>query len=104
MEKRYSGVGKQLEVEEQEFLLKLNKADVAVKGAYHNFLLDEQVRLTNESGGKPVHVPITTRSRLLGLAEDGRDRKSVQKILHMEREYEAHTVNGRPPVGGALDD
>ena len=104
MEKRYSGVGKQLEVEEQEFALKLGNVGESVKSAYHVLLLDEQIRLARENGDKPIQVPVETKNRLLELAEDGRDRQSAQKALHMERSFEAHTVNGRPPIGGAVDD
>jgi hypothetical protein len=66
-------------------------------------LIEEQVRLANENGGKPVKISIERREELLKQADTivyvGRvDPKKIGEA------WEKASRGGRGPIGGALDD
>lgn len=90
--------------ERKAFDLRLESASSTIRDEYYSLLSAEQVARAKANKGRPVRLSVEEREAILGQAERnifyGRvDAKKMEKDWEM-----ATSRDGRPPLGGALDD
>ena len=91
-------------IEEKQFKLDLNNAPPEVQDRYHKLLLGIRAENATKHPGPPKEISIDERENLLHKAKTASDYEEAKKLLQMERDWEAASKGGRPPIGGAIDD
>lgn len=86
---------------QKSFDLTIFQLGEETRNIYKGLLLDRQIELAKENGGKTATVPIEEREKMLFRARQIAQNGNVDS-QKMAKEWDKHEL--RAPIGGAQDD
>lgn len=90
-------------VERKSFDLRIAALRPAIRDKYQDLLTKKQIEGAKGNNGKPVTITVEDRELLLKRAERIVFYGNVDPDK-MQEDWERAASNGRPPIGGAVDD
>lgn len=93
----------QIITDEKIFQAELNLASSESREIYGKLLFQEHLR-TKYPDGEPRIVPLERKIELLEIAGRTHSIEEAEKALKMNDDWEDNSKDGRPPIGGAIDD
>ncbi len=104
MEAKITGSTKE-DLREKDLNFRVDQLGMTDKMTFFGALTDERKRLSKETDNNYVLVPLEIREHILKLVSKNHfDREKIATVLKQDREFEKASKNGRPPIGGAIDD
>lgn len=93
---------------EKNFKTRLVMSPIEVQDRYYAVYLDENLRRAEKHGGKPDpndKLSLEEKEKFFKIAKTTKSKDEARLVIKMERDYDnAHSKDGRPPIGGAQDD
>lgn len=87
----------------EDFRYRLAQSPQNVQDRFNSILLGEQTRFLREKH-QPALISLESREHFLRLASSDHTLSEIEKIIKMEKDWNAATSkDGRPPIGGAQD-